>query len=420
MRISKIPHPNRPPLDLRGSTRRKTTLKFGLNMEQSNNADLLAAKRKLEPFLQHFGITRVGDLTGLDSMGIPVWFACRPNSRSLSVAQGKGTSHEAAWISAVGEAIESAVAETVDFVLPQPMSIAEAKLVGIALIDLARQARCHETQLDNDEKLTWVRGTNLRTGESVLAPYELVGMDMRIDANWNRTAFRMSSCGLACHFNRNAAICHALEELIEDDALETGGPRSKRPPFQIDPKSASQQLQDIYARLSHNGFALAFHQINKLIDVPVIRATLKTLRPNNDGHPAYLGCACADTVTAAALAAALEAIQTRLTLIAGSRDDLQAKAYESVAVATPLMWPTTTFSLNEPASNDDASLRLKVLTQKLRDSGAENVYVFELASLDFGFHVVRVLADNLLSLARPPEQVYSGEKAKRMMRGWMA
>lgn len=33
---------------------------------------------------REFAITRVGDLTGLDTIGIPIWFACRPNGRSLS------------------------------------------------------------------------------------------------------------------------------------------------------------------------------------------------------------------------------------------------------------------------------------------------------------------------------------------------
>ncbi len=61
--------------------------------------------------LRRFGITRVGDVTGLDIVGIPVWFAVRPNSRGLSVSQGKGLVPAQARLSAVMEAIEGAVAE---------------------------------------------------------------------------------------------------------------------------------------------------------------------------------------------------------------------------------------------------------------------------------------------------------------------
>ena len=37
-----------------------------------------------------FGITRLADVTGLDRIGIPVWMAVRPNSKTLAVSQGKG------------------------------------------------------------------------------------------------------------------------------------------------------------------------------------------------------------------------------------------------------------------------------------------------------------------------------------------
>jgi ribosomal protein S12 methylthiotransferase accessory factor len=36
------------------------------------------------------GVTRIANVTGLDRIGIPVAIAVRPNSRSVSVAQGKG------------------------------------------------------------------------------------------------------------------------------------------------------------------------------------------------------------------------------------------------------------------------------------------------------------------------------------------
>ena len=71
-------------------------------------AALLAA---LVPHLPSLGITRVGDLTGLDVLGIPVAFAARPNSRSLSVTQGKALCPEAARLGAVMEALEQVFAE---------------------------------------------------------------------------------------------------------------------------------------------------------------------------------------------------------------------------------------------------------------------------------------------------------------------
>src|SRR4051794_16365500 len=61
---------------------------------------------RTEPLLRALGITRVADITGLDTLGIPVCQAIRPNSRALSVSQGKGLSHAGARASAVMESVE--------------------------------------------------------------------------------------------------------------------------------------------------------------------------------------------------------------------------------------------------------------------------------------------------------------------------
>src|SRR3977135_4714434 len=52
------------------------------------------------------GITRLGNVTGLDRIGKPVTVAVRPNSSSFSVSQGKGLGLSQAFASALMEAIE--------------------------------------------------------------------------------------------------------------------------------------------------------------------------------------------------------------------------------------------------------------------------------------------------------------------------
>ncbi|HEX9619908.1 MAG TPA: hypothetical protein VF989_07230, partial [Polyangiaceae bacterium] len=54
------------------------------------NAEELLAR--LRPSMRVAGITRIANITGLDNVGIPVTLVHRPNSRSLSVSQGKGVS----------------------------------------------------------------------------------------------------------------------------------------------------------------------------------------------------------------------------------------------------------------------------------------------------------------------------------------
>lgn len=57
------------------------------------------------------GITRVANVTGLDHIGLPVYTAIRPTSRSLAVSQGKGLDAAAAKASALMESIEAWHAE---------------------------------------------------------------------------------------------------------------------------------------------------------------------------------------------------------------------------------------------------------------------------------------------------------------------
>ena len=63
------------------------------------------------PLAQALGVTRLSNITGLDSIGIPVVVACRPNSRGLATAQGKGIDLAAAKASALMEAVERQQAE---------------------------------------------------------------------------------------------------------------------------------------------------------------------------------------------------------------------------------------------------------------------------------------------------------------------
>jgi ribosomal protein S12 methylthiotransferase accessory factor YcaO len=68
---------------------------------------------RLAPLLPRMGITRLANVTGLDHIGIPVVMACRPNSRSVAVRQGKDMDLDGAKASAAMESIEGYHAERI-------------------------------------------------------------------------------------------------------------------------------------------------------------------------------------------------------------------------------------------------------------------------------------------------------------------
>src|SRR5262249_45654841 len=141
-----------------------------------------------------FGITRLGRITGLDTIGIPVWFATRPAAYTLAVTQGKGLDDASAQASAVMEAIEIATAE-------QPSgargTASAAALAGRGQrFDLLPSLIRRGCALPpDDETIEWAEGIDLVSGEVVCVPVEAVMLDYRPERP--RSRWWQSTDGLA-------------------------------------------------------------------------------------------------------------------------------------------------------------------------------------------------------------------------------
>lgn len=377
----------------------------------------LLSRADLVPALRRLDITRVGDLTGLDVLTVPVWFATRPLSRSLCVSNGKGLTADSAWVSAVMESAEQALAErAADLVatIDTPAGLARR---GLTSVPLERQSRCAASALAADAELAWVEGMSWRTGEAVYAPYELVGMDMASDTPWNQDDFRMASVGLASSGDLAGAIRHGVEELVEDDAIfahVSGGARRGRA---VEFSSNHISLVEAVRTLEAHGVACLFADVTDDIDAPTIMAALQ---PVGDGEPRYTyygGYACRERPEDAALAALLEAVQSRLTFISGAREDLFAEEYRDPLTAgteaafTPCRWIAT-----EHAGADVASPR-RTLIDRVIALGLD-IYVFPLGGRDLGFEVVRVLADDLVSVHGPSLHPRTRRAGDKLLRAW--
>ncbi len=355
--------------------------------------------------LRRFGISRVGDVTGLDVIGVPVWFAVRPNSRGLSVSQGKGLIVEQARISAIMEAVEGAVAEETRQHVAAFGSLLDMRDKGVPIIPLETVGRVDLDVLDPRKERGWVKGLSIRQEGDVFAPYELVGMDFRVDFPWDRQAFRMSSQGLAAGFDYDHAVLHALLELIENDAsvlLDTFETRAIAPQPAFIAAGTNRSLDSLVQRLMNIGMTPSFFDLTNGLDVPVVMATLPRPLQAQDGpttrHAA--GAACRPDFHGAALAALLEAIQSRLTDISGARDDLAPLRYQrDRAVAEPLSHSMRPVK-NVPsdlyfAKGTGSAPAWRQLASHLFARGIDDIYVFPLQTMVSGLHVVRVLASGL-------------------------
>lgn len=380
-------------------------------------------REKLEPMLPGLGISRVGSLAGLDEIEIPVWFAVRPQSRALCVSGGKGVTEDAAWISAVMESAEQALAEDAPALVKVVASPAEIARRGLRSVPLQRQSRCAANHLCHDRELAWVKGLSLKTGEPILAPYELVGMDMSTSAPWNKDHFRMSSIGLAAAGDMASAILHGLRELVEEDATfapMAGGPPGDRREVVFN-RHVADGLSWSIDRLAERAIEARFCETRDDVDMPVIMAALKSGR-REDAHLTYFcGSACRSTVEAAALAALLEAVQTRMVFVSGARDDLFAEEYgQRLKPGTEALFGGYQF-INEPTGEcvdriDQTPLRTLVST--IFRSGIPDAYVFPLGGRRHGMEVVRVLADDLVSFEGVGRHPRTGRAGEKLLRQW--
>jgi ribosomal protein S12 methylthiotransferase accessory factor len=354
-------------------------------------------------FLRSFGITRLGEITGLDTIGIPVWFATRPNSRSLSVSQGKGVTNDQAKISAIMEAVECAVAEQPRQHVTEFATIEDMARQQRSVIPFFDLARVNPHQLDPTRQRAWVPGTSLISGEQRFAPYELVGMDMRSDMPWDRHAFRMTSQGLAAHFSIDKAIEHALLELVEHDAssvVDTFGLFVNNIREVTDYEGANADLDAILEKVSKAGLDLHIYALPGRVKLPVIAAVIsrQVNGPSGVISRAPAGIACRTNVAEAILAALLEAVQSRLTDIAGARDDLAMDRFQQskdgVARNQPPIIPLAKLEAEfRPARQ--SSMGWQDVLKLMRAAGIEDAYMFPLKSPVPDVHVVRTIVTGL-------------------------
>ena len=280
------------------------------------------------------GITRLADLTGLDRVGLPVWQAVRPAGRALSVHQGKGASATAAKIGALCEAIESHSAENApaDGPLCAFGDLPERERAP----DPADYARIRQP-LPAGERIRWCEARNLVSGGRLFLPHELVSLDFTLPP---ATCFERSSSGLAVGTSENEAIEAALLELLERDAE---GEWRRAPP--LDRMAASLALESVPFAWLHawrNRFAALGIEL-RIFAVPAVEGTPVFLCFIAGGDAFGAGCRAffgsgADGDPERSLFKALaEAVQSRLTFIAGARDDILPSHYAGPSAVPVLM-----------------------------------------------------------------------------------
>src|SRR5262249_42695990 len=189
---------------------------------------------RIRPRLRAAGITRLADVTGLDWIGIPVYQAIRPNSRTLSASQGKGLTRAQAQVSAVMEALEGFHAE--DIRLPR-LRATVGSMRGQLGYDLGALSLIRSELLTDVLLLDWLPATDLSTGAATWVPKELCELDLRVRPRIHVPVFRTSSNGLCSGNSVAEALVHGLCEVIERDSCQRRNEARFEPDRSVIPKT---------------------------------------------------------------------------------------------------------------------------------------------------------------------------------------
>jgi ribosomal protein S12 methylthiotransferase accessory factor len=365
--------------------------------------------RLIEPHLEDFGITRVADVTALDAIGIPVTQVIRPNARTISVSAGKGVDLLAAKASGLGEAIETACAEGA----PLGAVLEPAALLGreAAIVDVVRFPTETGASLPDDQPIPWVEGVELLSDAPTWVPMELVGLDFvrgYQSDTWGH--FRQSSSGLAAGNTWEEATLHGLCELVErDDAARLRQlPARADWDLLVDLTSVDPVSDNLVSRFREAGIAVAAWEMTGPSGLPSFTVMIADPHADPELHPIPVcgGHGCHTDPSVALCRALVEAAQSRLTGIVGSREDVDPtrrrlshgldllESHRRVIEAAATRGPRG-FSAAPNLSGDSVAVDRQRAIASVHSMGIDQVVVVDLSPPDLPISVTRVVAPGL-------------------------
>src|SRR5215210_1599708 len=203
---------------------------------------------------QKIGVTRLADITNMDILGIPNYSAVLPGTEDyIWVYSGKGPTKVHAKASALMECIERYSS------LPSggPKNFIRGSYDQLSksfhVLHPDEILEPVRFQYKNDMLMDFLPGFDLFTNEQIMVPASLALFRYSpVPPSLNPFAFHHTN-GLASGNVMEEAICHALAEVIERDAISLAQLRASAIPFHI--------LYSIYHNFQTHGYKV--HPISK-------------------------------------------------------------------------------------------------------------------------------------------------------------
>ena len=381
------------------------TVRYGSSLRTRAVAETLVHARRIG---REVGIVRVTDTTRLDRIGYPVYASVRPTAHhaSLHVSAGKGQTPPEAEVGAWMEGIELAYAE------PERACVKLVRAPAGEVLDgqLDRLPRlAGQAAPDPRASLVCVEAEDLARGTTCLVPAELA-LYPAPRAIVGPSIFGSDGNGLASGNSLDEATAHGLAEVMERDVLAFHYTRNRA--RRVPPETLPPAQRALAEHLDALGFDLVVQTEANPFGLAWFKALLAERQARNALHVGYGTSPLAEIALTRAVC---EAIQSRLTVIHGARDDLKpflphgARARDQVparVLQAELDDPhTLPFAEVPDAPVADVDAALALLVARAQAAGFERVLRVRLTPPELPLQVVKVVVPGLELIAPPIDRV---------------
>jgi ribosomal protein S12 methylthiotransferase accessory factor len=291
--------------------------------------DPVETLESIRPYLQRAGVTRIADVTDLDTIGVPTTLALRPNAISIACSSGKGLTTEQAMVSGAMEACELHAAETAS---PPSFGAAinELKKIGFRVPPIDELPLTRWSLFNADWPIHWHLSWDLVNQTDIAVPLAVIVMSRSRSLISTFGGFQAGSNGLGAGNSFLEAISAGLYECIERDAIAChyNAALYRRHQIPILPRNVLESyplVSSVLEKCDRAKVDVVVYDCTADTDVPTYSALVYNEREWGVGVMRGSGAHLDPEISI--LRAITEALQGRLNFIAGSRDDIFRAAF---------------------------------------------------------------------------------------------
>ena len=384
---------------------------------------------------KQIGLTRIADITYMDKLYIPNYSAVLPGTEDyIWVYSGKGPTKQHAKASALMESIERYSSLPTSYTKKFVNGTYNQLKNSYNILHPYEVIEPLSFDFQDDMFMDYVEGFDIINNENILVPAGLALFRYNpYSPSINPFSFHHTS-GLASGNVLEEAVCHALAEVIERDAISLAQLRASAIPFHI--------LYNIFNNLQREGYPVKRFSKHTFQDDytifpdvlisdtdfdPVIELIKKFEKFNikliikdvtTDIKIPTFNVACVEWIShdygylaeghgthpdkrIALLRAITEVSQTRVANIHGARDDLRKIKYNANNTDDKNAWQfmaskkTINFSEILTYQNEDILDDINIIVKYLKEAGLKKAIVVDLTNPNIKIPVVRAIIPGL-------------------------